>query len=338
MPPSKLLKRFVTSDRWLTKVQLKIGPVSIRMRFCPNKLFGRWNAVGSDDLRDLVSTLVPLILQEAGHCVTRAQEQQLQLGNYRLHEVHVAYAFALARADQQEFVTKVGRVLALLHPTEILDRGIGVRVFPRSRVAEYLLYSKLHETMARGRPRMAQLFDILDSAEEPWSRATFGHQLGFAAAGPRLEIRLRDKFFRPSGARQPSVYDSGRNWVPDTAHDLFCAKLQELKLPGTVRVVPDRGLAEARLAPAVLSTFVHWANGEDLGRLISASTRARHQRAIVDALNIDIRVSAAQVFGADRDIEVGSVLNVRNIVAPNFDPEAEGCADVAYNYATALGL
>lgn len=338
IPPNKLYKREVKSRTWLSPAKLWIGRTSIRMRFCPAKLFGRWNAVGSDDLRDLVVTLVPLILQEAGHAITLSQERQLQRGDYRIQEVHIAYAFGLHHVDQQEFVRKVGSILAQQHVVEWLHPGCGVLVHPTSRVVRYMLYSKLHETLTNGAKRFGALAELLNADERPWARAAFGHQLNFAAAGPRLEIRLRDKYFRPSGARRPSPYDTGRNWGPDTARRLFCEKLRELRLPETVCAVPDRGLAEERLTAAQLSTFIHWANGEDLRRMMSPTTLKNHQRAIADALGIDIRYPSAEVFGNSQNIEVGRVLSPTNILEPDFDTEAAGCTDVAHQYRKALRL
>lgn len=335
-PLDKLYKRELRSDRWATKVVIQFDSKCIRLRFCPNKVLGQWNARGSDDLRDLVRIVVPLILQEVGHVLTARQVLDIRWGRFRLHEVHIAYSFYLLHADQRAFVTKVGSILARQERVEWLHPGFGVRVFPRSRTVEYLLYAKLHETATQGRKRMGKLIADLGADEQPWSRAAFVHQLNYAAAGPRLEIRLRDKFFRPSGNRRPSPYDSGRNWAPNTAHQLFCAKLLQLDLPDAVRAVPDRVLAEARLDPAVLKTFLLWAADEDLRQLMAPTTFRSHQRAIAEALGIDIRHPSAEVFGAASEIPVGSVLCAANIVAPNFDPDDWGCEELAFQYRASL--
>ena len=117
---------------------------------------------------------------------------------------------------------------------------------------------------------------------------------------------------------------------------LYVAKLADLKLPAAVRVVPQRLVAESRLTPAVLSTFLHWAAGEDLSRLLSPKTLQRHRSAILEALVADIALPSASFFGAKRDVEVGAVLNEQNILAHNFDPDDWGCADTVHQRAMAL--
>ncbi|MDI4633155.1 hypothetical protein J7U46_08865 [Pelomonas sp. V22] len=315
LPPSALYKREVRASTWLSPVKLRIGRNSIRVRFCPAKLFGGWNAVGSDDLREWVRTLAPLILQELGHRVTSRQMYQFRFGRYRLHEVHIAYSFGLPGVDAEEFIGQVGKALAHLHLLEWIHPGVGFRLNPRSRTAEYLVYAKLRESLDQGRKRIAALAAGLPVDQRVLALAAFGHQLNYAAAGPRLEIRLRDQFF----ARSP--FGRGSNWVAATARELYVAKLQALELPAAVRVVPDLGVAEGRLKPAVFSTFLHWAADRDLARIASTTTLARHRKDILDALGFDIRLPAAGVLGSARDIEVGSVLKAGNLLADKFDPD-----------------
>lgn len=328
--PAKLLKREVKDGGWLSHAKLRIGLNWIRIRFCPSKLLGRWNAVGSDDLRDLVVTLVPLILQAVGHVLTDEQEAQLLSGDYRLHEVHIAYSFGLSNVDAEQFITQVGRALAHRCRFEWIHPGRGFRLNPRSRTVEYIVYEKLRESLDQGRKRIDALVAGLPPGEEVWVRAAFGHQLNYAAAGPRMEIRLRDQYF----AR--SKYGRGSAWKVGTARVLYVAKLQQLELPAAVRVVPDLGVAEHRLKRAVFSTFLHWAADRDLTRLLSASTLTRHRAAILKALDIDVRLPAADVLGSERDIEVGSALNSSNILAANFEPDDWGCGDTVFHRATAL--
>lgn len=330
LTPSALFKREVRGPTWLSPAKLRIGRDSIRMRLCPPKLLGGWNAVGSDDLQDWVDTLAPLVLQELGHRVTAAQTELMSLGEFRLHEVHIAYSFGLPGVDAEEFISQVGRALAHRYLLAWIDPGVGFRLNPRSRTTEYLVYAKLRESLDQGRKRIEAQLAGLSADQKMWARAAFGHQLNYAAAGPRLEIRLRDQYF----AR--SKYRRGSAWEASTARDLYVAKLQELQLPAAVRVVPDLGIAEARLTPAVFSTFLHWAADRDLARLAGAKKLRTHRAAILEVLDIDIRLPAAAVFGPARDIAVGSVLNPSNILASNFDPDDWGCADTVHHRSMSL--
>ena len=59
----------------------------------------------------------------------------------------------------------------------------------------------------------------------------------YDGAGPRLEIRLRDQFFRGNGLEQ------GRTWNPDTADSIFREKLARLQLPRIVNAIYARKVA-----------------------------------------------------------------------------------------------
>jgi hypothetical protein len=330
LPPSKRYERDLQCKGWLTKVVVKFDSKTVRLRFCPAKVLGSWNATGSDNLRELVGTLVPSIFKQVQHRLSAKQEGLIGAGDYRLHEVHIANSFCLPHVDAEEFISMAGMVISKQRLLEWIHPGVGFRLSPRSRTAEYLLYAKLRETLDKGRKRVRSFVTELPRDKRVWVLASFGHQLNYAAAGPRLEIRLRDQFFARSEFR------AGRAWGPTTAHDLYVAKLRDLQLPPAVRVVPDRLVAESRLKRPVLSTFLHWAAGEDLSRVTRATTLQRHRAAILAALDIDIAFPAANHFGYSCDIEVGAVLNADNLLPLNFDPDDWGCADTVYQRAQTL--
>ena len=72
---------------------------------------------------------------------------------------------------------------------------------------------------------------------DPDSRHASVMSGSYDGAGPRLEIRLRDQFFRGNGLEQ------GRTWNPDIADSIFREKLARLQLPRIVNAIYARKVA-----------------------------------------------------------------------------------------------
>lgn len=298
---------------WASQQTALMFPDSFRIIVCPAKVLGRWNTYGIDDLRLAILETAPLVLKAMGIEVTHAILDSLSRGDYKVREVHIAHQFWLPDHDIGDFLDCVCRRLNESHFPQRLPRGRGFLLSPESRTAAYLFYDKELETRRKGRPfydrRMAetQVFPL-----RSWKRAGLAldrdKQRVMAAAGPRLEIRLRDQFFRGNRLGR------GENWRTDSADLIYRQKLGGLQLPRVVNAIYARKVARQRAGKAY-ATYLLWAAGnrlDDIG--LHQKTVGAHRRLIREALGLDIRTPASAVFGGRGTVDVREVFEWSNRV------------------------
>lgn len=304
------------SPLWAAQQNALIFPDCFRLLVCPAKVMGRWNTCGTDDLREAISATAPQVLQVLGVTVTDEIEEMLAAGRYKIREVHIAHQFWLHDRCITDFLVNLRRRLNESHTPVGLPpgRGIGFFLYPASRTAIFLFYNKLHEFRNKGLSFYARRIATFWDNERRKSHTFLGAdriaQQVYAAAGPRLEIRLGDHFFRGSDLQY------GSNWLPKTADTIYIKKLESLELPTVVPAVAARVRARARLTRAY-STFLHWAVGQDLADIgMSRKTMYSHRRSILKALGIDIRKPASSVLGNRKTVNARETFKWENRVVP----------------------
>jgi len=297
---------------WPTKQDALILIDSFRLICCPQKALGRWNCVGTDDLREAVLRTAPSLLHKMGVRVTPEIMESLAEGEYDIRKVHIAHQFWLPDNDITDFLLATRRRLNESHGPVPVFRGDGFMIGNRSRTVEYVFYDKLREFLK------SALAFYQAQMERHRDRSSFAKvavgldrdlQRIAAAAGPRLEMRLGDHFFR----RNPRL-KKGKGWTPTTADSLYHGYLRKLKLPAVVEAVPARVQARQRLKTAY-KTYLLWARGEPLNDIgTNVKTIASHRKLIEDALGVDIRTPASAVLGDRGTVDVRAVFDWSNRV------------------------
>lgn len=298
---------------WASQQTALMFPESFRIMVCPAKVLGRWNTYGTDDLLAAVLETAPLVLKAMGIEVTPAILESLSRGDYKVREVHIAHQFWLPDYDIGDFLDCLCRRLNESHFPQRLPRGRGFFLFPESRTAVHLFYDKDLETRRKGLPfydrRMAETkaFPL-----HSWRRTGLAldrdKQRVLAAAGPRLEVRLRDQFFRGN------ALEWGCNWLPDTADSIFRQRLCGLQLPRVVNATYARKVARKRAGKAY-GTYLLWAAGsrlDDIG--LHQKTVGAHRKIIQDVLRLDIRQPASSVLGSHAAVDAAAVFAWHNRV------------------------
>lgn len=321
MQPASRQQIKLRNPAWASQQTALMFADSFRLMVCPAKVLGRWNTYGSDDLRAIVLETAPLVLKAMGIDVTPKIMESLARGEYKVRELHIAHQFWLPDYDIGDFLDCVCRRLNESHFPQRLPRGRGFFLSPESRTAVYLFYDKELETRRKGRPfydhRMA---DTKAVPLHSWKRAGLAldrdKQRVLAAAGPRLEIRLRDQFFRGN------ALERGRNWRPDIADSIFRQKLGGLQLPRVVNATYARNVARRRAGKAY-GTYLLWAAGsrlDDIG--LHQKTVGAHRKILQDALRLDIRQPASSVLGNRAAVDAAAVFAWDNrVIAEAVDLE-----------------
>jgi len=295
---------------WPTKQDALILIKSFRLICCPQKALGRWNCVGTDDLREAVLRTAPSLLGKMGVRVTPEIVRSLAEGEYDVREVHIAHQFWLPDYDITDFLLATRRRLnEMLGPVPVF-RGNGFLVGNRSRTVEYIFYDKLRE-FAKSAPAFYRAQMQRHRDKRSFAKVALGLDRDLqriaAAAGPRLEMRLGDHFFR----RNPRLKE-GKGWTSTTADSLYHSYLRKLKLPPVVEAVPARVQARQRLKTAY-KTYLLWARGEPLNDIgTNVKTIASHRKLIEAALGVDIRTPASAVFGDRGTVDVRAVFDWSN--------------------------
>jgi hypothetical protein len=323
--PRRHFRQAVRSRHWLTMADLIIGPDSVQIKVCPAKVLGTWNCYGSSDLRQLVTLVVPDVLAALGHRVSDEQHRQLVRGEYDIRGVHIAHQFHLVNFSHSEFVRKVRHALSETFEVEGGFRGVGTIIKPRNRRASFYLYDKLLEFGNRAYPALREAIEDARDQRKPRKHPFFmaierNIHLAAAMTGPRLELRLGDKYFPTT-----SEYRKGSGWRPGTARVLYERELRTLDLPGSVGMLWNRDEAHRLLTPTQYATLRLWHHGEPFASLGSKSTLQRHRQAILETLGVDIAYPSAKLARWPREVPIGSVLNVGNIVEREHldDPDIE---------------
>ena len=297
---------------WMGQQEALICPDHFRLRVCPQKVLGSWNAFGSNDLRQVVLETAPLMLQEMGLQVTPRILRKLRAGEYRIRELHLAEQFHLRHYGTSDFLAQLRRRLVESHNVSRMLRGRGLYIDPKSRRCETALYNKLFEFHSRGLPEYRRRIDSTDGITRAGLIIDRDFQQHVAALGPRLEFRLGDHHFSPN-----NPLSHGFNWLAgsDTADAIYSDQLLHLKLPHKVHPTWARQEAMQRLTPAERKTYLLWSHGEPLDVAAGASKSiTRHAKSIEKALGINIRQPAAAVLGRRQAIEPARVFRWENRV------------------------
>lgn len=311
-PPDRRLNVMVQNPTWMGRAHALILPSGVRLKVCPSKVLGSWNSYGSNDLRQLVALTAPLVLQQLGHHLTLAQLGSINVGDYTLHEVHIAESFHLVNFSQTEFIDLLFFAFGKDRRPEWAPRGTGFSINRRNRRVYAYLYAKLEEFLNRGLPAYEELIARTPSISRPWVALSRRAHLLAAALGPRLELRFGDQFFRDNDLAL------GSTWTSETARDLYERELLRLDLPETVAPMFQRDAAESVLKATEFQTLRLWAHNEPFESLGSASTRKRHRTAIREALDIDIKLPPGAALG-HLPVAVRKVFDMENVVGTDFD-------------------
>jgi hypothetical protein len=309
-PPNRM-QVDLKHDDWATKQEALILYDSFRIRTCPPKVLGHWNSFGSDDLRQVILDTAPKALRAMGLEVTPQIVGNIAKGNYRVREVHIAHQFWLHDVCITDFLSAVRRRLNESHEPELVYRGEGFVIGSRSRTVEYVFYDKLREFLKYGLPfylsRMER--ERRGGCRSPWTGLERDLQRIAAAAGPRLEMRLGDHYFR----RNPN-FARGASWAPATADGIYQQYLRKLELPPIVKAVPARKVARKHLKTAY-KTYLLWALDQPLNDIgTNVKTIAAHRKLIQSAMGLDIRTPASAVLGNRRTVDVRAVFDWKNRV------------------------
>lgn len=299
-------------ENWAKSQQALILIDSFRLIVCPPKVLGQWNCLGSDDLREAVLLTAPHVLRKMGVRVTPEIMEGLAAGQYNIREVHIAHQFWIKDRDIHDFLLATFRRLNESHRPMPMFRGDGFVIGARSRTVEYVFYDKLREFLKHGIPfyreRLARE-RAKGHPYSPWTGLERDLQRIAAAAGPRLEMRLGDHYFRDNRR-----FARGSGWAPTTADGIYEKYLRKLDLPPLAEPTPARVRARQRLGTA-FKTYLLWAKGEPLDDIgTNVKTIASHRKIIAEALGIDIRTPASAVFGGRRTVDVRDVFDWKNRV------------------------
>lgn len=313
----------LSDPMWTAGQNAMLMPGIVRLTVCPQKVLGQSNAYGTSDLQEAVRTTAPLALEKMGIDANAPEIRKiLRTGSYKVREVHIAHQFHIENRSISDFVRGLFRRLIESHDVLRMSRGIGFSINPGSRTAEYCFYDKVNELdNAHAADLKKGIGSVYDRRMAALSRDDSFGRMGVnldrgtqrivASSGPRLEIRLRDHFFRDNG------YGTGTEWRPDTADALYQKYLAKLKLPRRVSAVWARDRAERVLSATEFNTYLLWHHGEDLRRLkTSAKTVGRHHSVIQKKMKLDVSTPASATLGNRRTINAGRVFRWDNRVVP----------------------
>ncbi|HEX7689708.1 MAG TPA: phage/plasmid replication protein [Burkholderiaceae bacterium] len=310
-PPNRMHVK-LKEKGWAATQEALIPHDSLRLLVCPQKVLGHWNCHGSDDLRQVVLDTAPAMLRAMGLEVTQEIMSDLVLGKYGIRKVHIAHQFWLDDRCIRDFLRAVRRRLNESHEPVPVFRGDGFMIGNRSRTVEYVFYVKLREFLKYGLPFYRERL-----AHERAKGRPYGARTGLerdlqriaAAAGPRLEMRLGDHYFRKN-----RNFARGTGWAAATADGIYQQHLRKLELPPVVEAAPARVRARQRLKTA-LKTYLLWADGHPLNDIgTNVKTVASHRRIILQELGFDIRTPASAVFGDNLTVDARSVFDWKNRV------------------------
>lgn len=291
-----------------------LGPNTVLLCFCPAKVLGHWNCFGSLDLPYIMRKCVPRLFKRMGVPYLDDVRREVEEGSYRLRELHIAFSFHLVNYEIAQFIRRLQAKLIDSHCPERARRGIGFSITKNRRNFEFYLYAK-GGTMKKAVKKYSDKLSKTKGWSKVGVQADLERQLVAAYLGPRVELRLRDHFFRADSANKSELC-IGRGWKEETAFNVFFDKLAGLELPDHVDLTVGRQKLDNLSSPAK-SLFVHWSNGEPLEALVSKRTIARQRAEIREVMGVDILVPASAVEDDLHGIRLTELFRKDNVVTPD---------------------
>ncbi len=278
----------VGAGRGAPFLNIKINRKNKELRIwgCPAKWLQCHNGIGSNDLHSVVASAVALVFAHLQRSVPASVQQTLDERSYGIAEVHVAELHRMPHALISAFCANIRRFAPdHLQATALEEgKGIGVRLSPRSRERQILMYDK-HHYFRDGSIRHRQML--------------LGHLdvQSFERLGPALYFdRLMDEHLN-QGIRvetrhlrnlKPRGLHIGSAWTPITARDLHLDVLADIHLSD----LPPVAEAEALLSQCSQDDrrlIALWLDGRNVRDFFDAeSTYYRWRKRVLRQFSIDV--------------------------------------------------
>ncbi|RYH70942.1 MAG: hypothetical protein EON54_00965 [Alcaligenaceae bacterium] len=266
--------------------QLRINKKKNRLEFagCPLLWLQGHNGLGSNDLPFLVEQSIVLVFQRLGYAIPGTVQQQLRDRSYGLSEVHVAELHRMRHALIDAFCENIRRFAPPALRATPLEKGIGIRLWPDSRVRTVLMYDKFQyylDGTPKHRRRLLGKLPI-KSFERLGPNWNFNRMLEeHLNQGIRIETRHK-RSLRSRGL------DAGDAWTDSTAREIHHAVLADVPIDDLPPVAEAEALLE-RMGQDDRRLVALWLEHRDVPKFFdSSATYHRWRKRILAEFDLDL--------------------------------------------------